>query len=80
MEQKQYKQAYDILIKIMNIYSPGITYKELYELILSAILSDNIHDAEKLLSYASVGIPEKDEEWIKKYDYLKELLQSKIKM
>jgi len=80
MEQKQYKLAYDTLIKIMNIYSPDVTYKELYELILSAILSDNIHDAEILLRYANVGIPEKDVEWIKKYDYLKELLQSKIKM
>ncbi|MCX7698813.1 MAG: tetratricopeptide repeat protein [Candidatus Goldbacteria bacterium] len=79
LEQKDYKKAYETLIKIMNIYSPNVTYKELHDLILSAILSENTRDAEILLRYAIVGIPETDLEWIKKYNNLQELLKEKSK-
>jgi len=69
-QQKRYKDAYNTLIKVMNIYSSNITYRELYDLILSAALSDNKKDASILFRYAFTSVPEWDIEWIEKYKKL----------
>lgn len=78
LQQKRYKDAYDSLIKVMNIYSPNITYKELYDLILSAALSDNKRDADILFRYAYASVPDWDREWIDKYKKLETVINDSI--
>ncbi len=76
--QKRYKDAYYALAKVMNIYSPNVTYRDMYDLIDAAILSGNAKDAEILFRYAFASLPDWDREWIEKYKNLETVINDSI--
>jgi hypothetical protein len=59
----------------MDIYSPGTTYQDLYYLIVSALESGRIREAEILFRYAYQSVPPGDKEWYEKYQELQTKIQ-----
>jgi tetratricopeptide (TPR) repeat protein len=73
--QNKYSDAYHTLVKAMDIYSPGTTYQDLYYLIVSALESGRIREAEILFRYAYQSVPPGDKEWYEKYQELQTKIQ-----
>ena len=66
-KQKRFSDAYNTLVRAMDVYSIETTYKDLYYLIDSAIRTNKKREAEILFRYAYQSIPPSDEEWLKRY-------------
>lgn len=67
----KHKKAYDTLVRSMNIYTQDTTYIDLYYLILAAVKSKKLWEAEILFRYAYKSIPETDRVWLERYDILR---------
>ena len=74
-KQHKYREAYNTLVRVMNFYAPGTTYQDLYYLIVSALESGRIREAEILFRYAYQSVPTGDKEWYKKYQELQTKIQ-----
>jgi len=73
-KQKRFGNAYNTLVGAMDVYSVETTYKDLYYLIDSAIKIDKKGEAEILFRYAYQSIPLSEEEWLKRYKELGDIL------
>jgi tetratricopeptide (TPR) repeat protein len=74
-KQHKYREAYNTLVRVVNFYTPGTTYRDLYYLIVSALESDKIREAEILFRYAYQSVPPGDKEWYEKYQELQTKIQ-----
>lgn len=66
-KQQKFREAYDTLVRAMDVYSVETTYKDLYYLIDSAIKTGKKREAEILFRYAYQSIPPPEGEWLKRY-------------
>jgi tetratricopeptide (TPR) repeat protein len=71
-EMGEFDHAYKLMVKAINLFSPGINHRDLYYVIKSAILSKKIKEASILFKYGMMMVPKDDKEYIEKY---KELLR-----
>jgi tetratricopeptide (TPR) repeat protein len=74
-KQHRFGEAYHTLVRAMDVYSVETTYKDLYYLIVSAIESGKIREAEILFRYAYQSVPPGDKEWYEKYQELQTKIQ-----
>ncbi|OPY81018.1 MAG: Tetratricopeptide repeat protein [Syntrophorhabdus sp. PtaU1.Bin058] len=77
-KQKRFKDAYNTLVRTMDVYSSETTYKDLYFLIDSAIRIGKKREAEILFRYAYQSIPPSGGEWLKRYGELGIVMGQKI--
>lgn len=62
VKMQQYQQAYRLLAKYVNPFSPEANYKEIYQLGISAASAGKIKEAITFLRIAAIKTPESDKE------------------
>lgn len=82
-EMGDYKKAYELMVRAINVFLPHTNHRDIYYVVKSAILSGKKKDASVLFKYGIMMLPKEDEEYVKKYmeilpslmDYLEENMQ-----
>ncbi|MCX7857200.1 MAG: tetratricopeptide repeat protein [Deltaproteobacteria bacterium] len=77
-EMGDYERAYNLMVKSINVFAPFTSYRELYYVIKSAILSNRLREATILFDYGMRMIPKTDKEYLKKYIELMPYISSHL--
>jgi tetratricopeptide (TPR) repeat protein len=75
-KQKQYKRAYEIFERTVNIFSSDTSYRDLYYFSLFALMAGEINEAKTLYEYGTLSVSADEKEWHDKYVSLRFMIEN----